>query len=325
MAETANIAKMAEILSKGIFGEFLWNRVGPHDRNWTCEETEKHKVPTHPSDVVFWYEEPYSQARTYINCDLKSYKKETITSEKVKGAIKSLANSLECAEKSQSWQSEYTHEHVAQNICGLLFIYNHDGKFDADFAKRIEGVRSEDLNIPKGSKLVVLSPADIFWLNNVKDEILRMRGGEELPPRSQCKFFYPHLSKKKNVKLEKAPAATLEMLTSSWIIMQYSMLPDAPKNDFVIFYRKRGYEQAEFLYLIDCLMHYQVLVSGNKVIIKVLDPHQSASAKFKLAIDEYTERCGGGEIGRILSNIEFSQMTTVTQTFSEVEIGMRDE
>ena len=38
--------------------------------NWPCENQEKHEVKTHPSDVVFWYEEPYSQSRTYVNCDL---------------------------------------------------------------------------------------------------------------------------------------------------------------------------------------------------------------------------------------------------------------
>lgn len=73
MAETINIAKMAEKLSKGIFGEFLWQRMEHTNLNWPCEDQETHEVKTHPSDVVFWYDEPYSQSRTYVNCDLKSY------------------------------------------------------------------------------------------------------------------------------------------------------------------------------------------------------------------------------------------------------------
>lgn len=75
MAETINIAKMAEKLSKGIFLEFLWGRMEHTNINWPCENQEKHEVKTHPSDVVFWYDEPYSQSRTYVNCDLKSYDK----------------------------------------------------------------------------------------------------------------------------------------------------------------------------------------------------------------------------------------------------------
>ncbi|EKJ8518409.1 hypothetical protein PZT66_30085 [Pseudomonas aeruginosa] len=325
MAETDNIAKMAEILSDELFSEFMWNRVGPFNRNWACEERESHKVDTHPSDVVFWYEEPYSIYRTYVNCDLKSYKKETITTEKVKAAVVSLANSLGCAEKSIDWQSEYTHPHVSKKICGLLFIYNHDGRFDADFSKRINVISPESLSIPKGSKLVVMGPDDIRWLINVKDEIVRMRGLQRLPPREQCEFYYPHLVRKNNLKFDKAPAATLEMLTSSWFILRASFEKGGLKNNYVVFYRRKGYEVAEFLYLLDCLAHYQILVAGNAVGIKILSPHESAAAKFQLAVDEYAERCGGGEMEKILKDIKFEKMSKVTQEFSEVEIGMRDE
>ena len=42
----------------------------------TAEGTVKViKILTHPSDVVFYYDEPYSSYRTYVNTDLKSYKK----------------------------------------------------------------------------------------------------------------------------------------------------------------------------------------------------------------------------------------------------------
>jgi hypothetical protein len=325
MAETANIAIMAEILSKEIFSEFFWNRSGPYNRNWDCEDGKKHGVKSHPSDVVFWYEEPYSSHRTYVTCDLKSYKKETITSEKVRDAVVSLADSLECAERSVPWQGEYTHEHVAKKICGLLFVYNHDGRFDADFSKRIAAVKPEDLNIPKGSKIVVMGPEDIFWLNNVKDEMVRMRGLGELPQRDLCEFYYPHLVRRNNLKFDKAPAATLEMLTSSWVILRSSFDANAPKNKYTIFYRKKGYEVSEFLYLLDCLAHYQMLGPEFDIKIKALEPHISAPAKFKLAVDEYIERCGGGEMGRVLNSIRFERMTKITQEFSEVEIGMRDD
>ncbi|WP_125879963.1 hypothetical protein [Pseudomonas sp. o96-267] len=325
MAETANIAIMAEILSEELFSEFFWNRSGPYNRNWDCEDQEKHKVKTHPSDVVFWYEEPYSSHRTYVTCDLKSYKKESIKTEKIKDAIISLADSLECAEKSKTWQEEYTHEHVPKKICGLLFVYNHDGRFDADFSKRMTTVKPEELNIPKGSKLVVMGPEDIFWLNNVKDEIVRMRGLGDLPTRSLCEFYYPHLVRRNNLKFDKAPAATLEMLTAAWIIMRSSTSPGSPKNNYVIFYRRKGHEVSEFLYLLDCLAHYQILVSGISIRIKALDPTISAPAKFKLAVSEYIERCGGGEMAQVLNAIKFEKMTKITQEFSEVEIGMRDE
>ena len=58
MAETANIAKMAEKLSKEVFAEFLWQKTGSTNINWPCEDEERHGKKTHPSDVVFYYDEP---------------------------------------------------------------------------------------------------------------------------------------------------------------------------------------------------------------------------------------------------------------------------
>lgn len=58
MAETAHIAEIADKLSKELFAEFLWRRVGPTNQNWNCEDTGRHGVTTHPSDVVFAYDEP---------------------------------------------------------------------------------------------------------------------------------------------------------------------------------------------------------------------------------------------------------------------------
>jgi len=48
-----------------------------------------------------------------------------------------------------------------------------------------------------------------------------MRGKKELPDQEHCHFYYPHLVRKKNVQLEQAKAATLEMLTSPWIMLSY--------------------------------------------------------------------------------------------------------
>nr|WP_315206710.1 hypothetical protein [uncultured Albidiferax sp.] len=79
MAETANIAAIAEKLSGELFAEFFWKRTGPMNENWACAKPDHHNVKTHPSDVVFYYDEPYAKQRIYVNCDLKSYAKSSIT------------------------------------------------------------------------------------------------------------------------------------------------------------------------------------------------------------------------------------------------------
>ena len=326
MAETANIAKMAEKLSKELFAEFLWQKMGPTNINWPCEDQGVHKSATHPSDVVFYYDEPYTQARTYINCDLKSYAKGSITAGAVRSAIESLARALGCAEKSDKFREKFIHDHISPEICGLLFIYNHDGEYDKDFNQLLDQIKSEKLDIPSRSKIVVLGPSEIYWLNNVHHEIAYMRGGANiLPAREHCKYFYPHLVRRKNVQLEHAKAAALEMLTAPWIILSYSDAKKQNRKGFVIFYKKRGASVEEFLYLLDYLMNYQVLVEDTDVHIKILDPHPGAAALFSKAKDQYVEEYEGGtEIRERLNAIQFGQINDVRTKFSELELGMQN-
>ena len=323
MAETINIAKMAEKLSKSVFLEFLWGRAEHTNINWTCEHPDIHNVKTHPSDVVFWYDEPYSQTRTYVNCDLKSYARGSITSKTIRDAIESLAKTLRCAEVSQEFSDTYIHQDVTANIHGLLFVYNHDGEYDKDFAAVLDKVSVEDLDIPKGSKIVVFGPEDIFWLNNVHHEISYLRGSTGIvPDRDHCKFHYPHLVRKKNVQPENARGATLEMLSAPWIILSYINPKNNNKKGFVVFMRKRGQTVDEFLYLIEYLMHYQVTTGNTEVTIRLLDPHLNSSANFSKAKDQYvSEYEGGEEIKKILDSIDLGKLEHVRTSFCELELS----
>lgn len=324
MAETANIAKMAEKLSQELFAEFLWQRTGPANINWSCEDEEMHKSPTHPSDVVFFYDEPYFQSRTYVNVDLKSYAKGSITATNVRSAIESMAKALNCAEKSTEWRDKFIHSHISPEICGMLFVYNHDGEYDKDFRSLLGQVKADKLDMPKGSKIVVLGPDDIFWLNNVHHEIAYMRGGKcELPGREHCQFNYPHLVRKKHVQLKGAKAATLETLTAPWIILTYTNPKKQNRKGYVVFSRRRGKSVDEFLYLIDYLMHYQILVEDTDLYIRMLDPDPNASAFFDKAKSQYVEEVEGGvEIKNCLNSIVYGQINNVRTKFSEIELGM---
>lgn len=322
MPETSNIAKMAEKLSAELLIEFLWERVGPMNWNWNCV-AERHKLKSHSSDVVFYYDNPYAPTRTYVTCDLKSYGANSIAVGAINLAVTSLAKGLACAETSQEWQSKYIHDHVTAEVCGLLFVYNHDGEYDRDFRRLLRGVQHDVLDIPVKSKLAILGPADIFWLNNVRFEIVQMRGLNVLPQRSQCHFFYPNLVRKTNVQPERARAATIEMLTGPWIILSYQSPASAKRRGFVIFFKGRGESAKEFLYLIDYLLHFQVLAEDTDVQIKTLDAHPDAPAFFGKAIDQYIdERHGAEDLKRLVEGIEFSQMNQVQRRFSELQIGM---
>lgn len=329
MGETRHIAEMAEKLSDELFTEFFWKKTGPTDQNWPCEVPEQHGVETHPSDVVFYYDEPYSSVRTYVNCDLKSYAKSTITKPAVVGAVESLAKQVACAECSDEWRTRHIHDNVTPSVAGLLFVYNHDGEYDKDFRKILNAIRTEKLALPRGSKLVVLGPEDIFWLDNVRNELCQMRGTlgpERLPDPQHCRYFYPQLVRKANVCLEKARAATLEMLTSPLIVLDYQKTGADSQRGIVMFYRRRGETTQEFTYLLDYLRHYQVLREGTDVQIKLLDPSPHASTNFQKAVQGYVEDLAGNNENTALAKrvhaIKFKSMGRVKTTFSSIELGM---
>jgi hypothetical protein len=149
-----------------------------------------------------------------------------------------------------------------------------------------------------------------------------MRGKGELPGRESCCFYYPHLVRKKNVQLEQAKAATLEMLTSPWIMLSYINLSNNRKG-YVIFYKRGGEELAEFLYLIDCLAFYQILTNDNDIHIKILNPQPNADPFFQKAIDQYIDQCDGAmALKDRLKALNFSHINTVRTKLSEIQIGM---
>ncbi|SHL63897.1 hypothetical protein SAMN05216428_104154 [Nitrosospira sp. Nsp11] len=327
MAETSKIAKMASKLSDELFAEFFWTKVGPEDANWPCEDQAHHGVTTHPADVVFWYDEPYTSKRTFVHCDLKSYAKGTINTATVQGALTSLCKQVACAEKSEGWRDLYMHGNVTPDVCGLLFVYNHDGGYDKDFAAHFVNIKNDKLPLPKGSRAFVLGPKDIAWLDNVRYEIRQMRGTAgptALPGAANCKYFYPQLDGRANLHPEKARAATLEMLTSPWIVLEYEVGASA-KRGFVVFYRRLGETEEEFMYLLDYLRHYQVLEHGTTIAIKSFQAAAHATTTFQKATQRYIEGLGGGdnsELATKLRAIKYSKMTQTVSDFSEIDLGM---
>src|SRR5688572_30505329 len=133
MSENENIAKMAEKLSREIFSVFGWEAKGPRNHNWSCVNIERHKkkkAKTHPSDVVFKYQDPHIGRDIYLTTDLKSYGSESIKSFKIEKKLKDIAQAVECANGSPVFQELYVDTNAQWRAAGLLFLYNHDGYYD---------------------------------------------------------------------------------------------------------------------------------------------------------------------------------------------------
>lgn len=297
--------------------------------NWPCEDKDGHEVQTHPADVVFFYDEPYRSERTYVHCDLKSYAKGSIKSAAIRKAIESLAKQIACAERSAEWQRLYAHEHVNRKVVGLLFVYNHDSEYDADFGTLLDGINVRKLNLPPGSRLYVLGPDDIFWLNAVRYEIGALRnlsGTNKLPAREKCKFYYPQMVRQINVRPDVAKAATLDMLTAPWIVLQHELINNPGSKGIIIFYKRKAESTHEFLYLLDYLRNFQLLNEHTTIRIKVLQSNENAMILFDKARSEYIDSIlgvdSGDQIGSIIKSIDISAMDQVVATFSAIQIGM---
>ena len=300
--------------------------------NWTCNSPETHKVKTHPADVVYFYDEPYQQTRTYVHCDLKSYAKSTLQIKNLTTALASLAMQVECAERSEEWQKMYTLPTTDFRVVGLLFIYNHDVDYDADFSRKIESVDIRKLSLSPTTKLYVLGPDDIYWLNNVTTDLRGMRGDGIIPPPAKCRFFFPQLIRKTNLRLQTAKAATLDMMSSPWIVLEYDR--DDAGRGIIIYYRRRIKEPRELVYLIDYLRHFQLLLPNTHITIRVLSDNELAFQNFDHAKRMYaediirstTDPVTGSDmtIVDLIKRIKMSSMQNVVRTFCLQELASGD-
>lgn len=221
------------------------------------------------------------------------------------------------------------HGNVTPNVCGLLFVYNHDGEYDKDFSSLLDGVNHKDLMLPKGAQLFVLGPRDVFWIDNVRYDIRQLRGAagaNALPAATHCKFFYPQLDGRANLQPEKARAATLEMLTSPWIVFEYKHGPNLAQRGVIVFYRRSGESEEEFMYLLDFLRHYQVMEDASKVEVRSIATDAAAGARFQKAKQRYIESLGDNrhstELAGKVNAIGYTRMTQAVTNFSSIDLGM---
>lgn len=323
MSETGNIEELAKLVSNEIFKWFKWKTCPLKDTDWKCV-IDSHKKRTHPADVVFYYDDPYSGNVIYLNTDLKSYKKGSITSAAISKALGSLSISIECANVSEDWQSKYLVDDIGFDcVIGMLFLYNHDDEFDKDILGVIDGIDFEKINIPENVKILLLDPQKIRTLVNVVND---MKGlvADDLFPRSEYTFFYPDLVMAKRHGEEWSQPASIEALTSPWLIIKHRATGDIEEG-FVIYYHKSGGTVNEFVYLIDAMSHYQMLLSNKPIRVRFTNSEENAANNFNKAKIEYLKMWGADEAREAqLNRIDARRISKVVSNYCPMEIGMRD-
>lgn len=286
MGETKNIDEMAQIISDKIFSEMKWEVNNDYkDINWSCCD-ELHKTKTHPTDLVFNYIDPYTEITQYIQTDLKSYKKESISPSRIGNALVSLSKQVYCAKRSKEWAGFFTKQELKYNIHGMLFIYNNDDRYDKNLLQTIESKATFDFLLPKESKLNIFPPKLISFLLNVVSHIKERRNIEldespksvesKIADRSKCSFYYPDKHNKCSSDDLRHPAS-LEMITSGMILFEY-LHPETNERILNIFWDEEIKNDSYFVYLFEFIFNYQMLNVFERVY--VITPFSGTAANF---------------------------------------------
>jgi hypothetical protein len=324
MAETANIADLASRISNEIFSWLKWEYRPLRDVDWECV-LEKHRKKTHPSDVVFHYQDPYSGKIVYLNTDLKSYKASSITKGAIQQALMSLNLSVECANISQDWQEKFLLSHAGPSeVVGLLFIYNHDNEFDKDLYRYIEKIKIQNLDVREKNKIFILGPNKIMNLLDIVYDIKGLVADSVMTRPDAYTFFYPDLVLSKSHGDPWSHAASIEVITGPWMIIKHRAIQGQLEEGYLIYYMRNGSEVDEFVYFIDALSRFQMLLSENPIRIRLVDSVENAANNFDVAKDKYLREWGQDpQRKRRLDGISIETVPARQTRISFTEVGMR--
>jgi hypothetical protein len=325
VSETANIAEFAAIVSGEVFANLGWERVGAVDQNWPCTRPEEHDCSTHPSDVVFRYDDPFNNKAIYVNADLKSYKSNSIELARISGAIKSLARSVECANASADWQDLYLRGSESHDVVGMLFVLNNDGQYTPErWPRLLNSLEPDDVAISARNRLFLLGPQDVTDIASVTDDLVRLRGKNVLPLKDYCNFLYPDCRLLKPRKT-RWPALSLEAAYSSWIIVHYEFPDESPphRQGLVIYYKGPGVDQYEFSYFIDYLFNYQVFSDYKNIQVRLVNCGKSGALLFEKAKSLYAMQNLADKEASRLKAVSVESILQLSRPLYEAEIGLQ--
>lgn len=328
MSETKHIAEMANKVTKTLFKYFKWDRKNVEDHSWKCVTPDIHdNKHDHPSDCVFYYRDPYDGELKYINTDLKSYKKNSITKAQIHGALRSLSYATNCATYNPNWKMLFKPED-GHSVYGMLFVYNHCGEYKGDFDEIIRESNVERINhLDSYNKIFILGPQRIDELSSIVNDIKVMIGEGQLPRVNEYCFFHPNqMINKNHFDNTYSEPATIEVLSSPWIIIKHART-DECEAGFVIYYMKNGSEVDEFIYLLDALSYYQILNDKGNVRIKIVKKNDYAVINLNAAIDRYFGDIGYNEdhINKVKKMLVAGTISKIHAQFSEFEIGLSND
>ena len=330
MAENYEKARLAEIIAKQVFSTSGWRLTGPKNQDFECIQKEPHQKvkgrSIHSTDCVFTYSDPRTGQQVYLNTDLKSFCKSTISALNLGSILKSLGRGTECARLSQDWKATFgidTSESI--RVEGLLFIYNHDGEVRGEFLPRMEKLAPSAMGLATLSLVYVIGPERALYLYTVADDIKRQHG---LAAESSgvFEFYFPHLKRTRNM-YNFSSCVPVEHLLGPLIVVRGKEATEE-FSQFYAYYDGIGATPEEFEYVIDSLFRYQIVTNRAKVDIVLGLPDSKASVHFRTAKDRYARDkwhtvSPSKELSKqMVSGIEYRSLPTQIPRLSELAIGL---
>jgi hypothetical protein len=338
--ELVNIGRIAEKISDDLFSFFKWEIVGPSNLNYLCVQKEIHAKGKsgdhhHPTDVVFRYFDPYANKTVYMHTDLKSYAKGSIGTTEIRKALVSLAKSIDCAYISPDWRDRYLLIRGEKKIIsGMLFVFNHDDQYDRDFYDHFKGLKSDNLHVKEGQQLHIVEPALINYIATLRQDINSLVANGTFPRRKYT-FLYPEMTLHKAAGDYWARPATMEMIASPYLIIHHGEVHDLDDDGhkvktfgegYVIYYRRSGASEYEFMYLFDALSRFQILNGDKekKIRIRIIckDSSDKLISNYRSAIANYVREWNEDEHRRnILERIDLQVVTMAVHNYKAEHIG----
>lgn len=332
MSETGPTSEIARKVCDDIFDVFFWGMHPKSDDNFKCTNS-KHRTPTdkqkktHPADVVFYYDDPYLERKTYLHTDMKSYGVSSIKSDSLRDALKSLCLTVECARQSADWRKLYSvPEDEAYEVEGFLFVHNHDKAHVNEFDDALSKISLAALPVAADTVIHFMGPNDVLRLYSIANDIMRLKYLKILPEENYT-FYYPDLLLKRRRTDDWKQAATIELLMSPFFVIKHDHT-DKNSSGYLIYYNRAGGTVTEFEYLFDSMSRYQMLEHGLTLRIRCCfkNPDGAILSNFTTAKKKYA-KAWGFDVRRtaLLDSIEFEKIASMADTYTPGDMGWRTD
>ena len=257
------------------YGEYLFPNMGwielAHDKEIKCTRTS-HKKRTHGIDLLFMYENPYSDKRQGVVVECKNRQMKSITQKDIEEWVKELIKNIECAQSAPELEN-IDWNHTTLNT-GLLLIHANDAFDEEKFYKSLS-----EIKIPTRR-----NPINIFVAGNDKidewNSLLAVVRGYG----NTFQFVYPSIN---GFSRTTQKAVTIHSLYSKYILAESQYITkektedgyeyDKPNSQKILIFLDE-IKKENFLYAWDLFKHYQM--EGASKYVFLFYPHKSGDVEF---------------------------------------------